>query len=183
MKSATRWLLALVVLLFLFVYIQHYLKYANGYRIIQTSLASININTLYERYPIIISDRLVKHDVLTKTLFKWTYSHSRRAERQGSPMVHISRHKYLILFSPTENVTMNIINPKYQSEFSRTHKTLQDSTAQYVTIKLKKQQCLILPSHWMYQTNHGHFFIELDDPISIIGHALINLFHLGTTSS
>lgn len=183
MNSITRWLIALIVVLFLFVYIQHYLKYATGYRIIQSSLDTININTLYERYPIVISDRIVKHDVLTKTLFKWTYSHSSQGNRPGSSIVHTSRHKYLLLFSPSQNVTMNIIQPKYQSEFSTRQQELQDSAAQYVTIKLKKQQCLILPSHWMYQTNQPYSFIALDDPISIIGHALINLFHLRTRTA
>lgn len=176
----TNWLVMFMVTLLIMLYFQYYFKYNDGYKILQASLDNVDINMLYERMPLVITDRIVHPMSLTKTLFKWSYAFKSIVTIQGTYKPIQSHHKYTLLCNPLEDMTVNIINPTYRNilkPFDRkimpahmvcSKLDIQDSNVQYVTIKLKKQQCLLLPIHWIYQTDYTHSAIILDDPISII---------------
>lgn len=182
-------LLFLVLVLLIILYVQYYTKYNNDYKIIQSTLGNLEGKVLYERYPIVISDRLVNPDDILKTLFKYTYLTEKRAVIEGSFNVCRVFNKYTIIYSPHEDIDMNLIVPSYSKEFAPWHMhtsqcmfvskghSLTDSNAQYITIKLKKQQVLILPPYWMYHSINIYRIIALNDPIS----SLINLRNVWST--
>ena len=84
----------------------------------------------------------------------------------------------MILWSSENNIMINIINPKYykfikwkkQNKFKISLYDLNSKEfekIQYITISLKKNQVLILPAFWIYQTLNYINIIQLDDFISV----------------
>ncbi len=177
-------LFLVMLILILIFYFQYYLKYNNAYRIIQSDINKIDANVLYERYPTIISDRIVNPNDLLKTLFKYTYVFKANSIQSGDMKPTLSINKYTIIYNNKNDIDINVILPSYRSEFKykyqnnlfKADKILDGTNIQYVTIKLKKQQVLILPSFWIYQTNTPHHSICLNDPFTL----LINFFYLWT---
>jgi hypothetical protein len=175
--SPTKVLLVFTICLVLLVYIQHYRKHNTAYKIIQSSLDKIDINTLYERYPIIISDKIVDPTKLIDTLFKYSYAFKAIRTQNGSPIPYRTLNKYLIIYNIKNDIDINIISPFYQKDFHNNTTALANSNVEYVTIKLKKQQVLILPSYWLYQTMQPHHTIAFNDPFSLLLQLWARLIH------
>lgn len=175
-------LFLVILILILAIYLQYYLKYNNTYRIIQSDINKIDANVLYERYPIVVSDRLVDPNDLLKTLFKYTYLFKVTHIQHGDIHPTLCINKYTLIYNNKDDIDINIILPSYRKEFKykyqknifKADKSLDSTNIQYVTIKLKKQQILILPAFWIYQTNTPHHSICLNDPFTL----LINFFYL-----
>ena len=185
-RLSTKPLLLIIIVLVLCVYTQYYMKYVTGYKLVQSTLDKIGIDALYERNPIIISDRIVNPLQLTSTLFKYTYSFQQNHVVKTTDMVMCTHHKYTIIHNNASEMTVHILNPIFKKSFKPftpstglliSSVNLNDSNAEYVTIKLKKQQCMILPMHWMYEANRPHSVILLDDPMTLVIFTLINLFN------
>lgn len=185
--NASKMLTILVIVLIVFLYVQYYAKYNTSYKILQTKLSNIDVNTLYEKYPIIIEDRLVRANTLTSTLFRYSYTSQSNTIQKGSPFVNLALNKYTIIYNIQSDMNINVISPFYKKDFTyayannlfRSVTPLAESKVEYVTIKLKKQQVLILPMYWSYQTELPHHTIILNDPLT----SLINIFNIwfGTT--
>jgi hypothetical protein len=187
--ASTRYLLILLIVGVASLYIQYYTSYVKNFQLLQSKLDTITIDTLYERQPVIIQDRIVDPLQLLKTLFKWNYMfqnmiHITPSMYDSSKIVK-TNHKYSVVYSQTSDITVQLIHPRFHNDvkpFQRVRISpssqlvissisLQDSQVEYVTVKLKKQQCLILPMLWLYQTHNEHNVMVLDDPLSyIIGH-------------
>lgn len=185
-QPSTKLLASIILILLLIVYTQYYMKYAPGYKILQSSLSKIDVSTIFEKHPIIITERIVNPLHLTTTLFKWIYAFKQTYVIQEPNVIICSHHKYCILHNNGSDMMVNIMNPIYKKQFKpytssygmlKSTKQLQDSNAQYVTIKLKKQQCMILPMHWIYESDRPHGVILLDDVVTIIIVVLIHLFN------
>lgn len=177
-------LLIIILLLVLVLYTRFYVKTHNSYEIIQVSLHNVKPTTLLEKQPILLQDRMVHPPDILKTLFKYAYQHKATTSiKDTNPIVCAS--KFTLLYSTKRDLSINIMLPKYRRElapYHRTHfalvskKTLDSTTLTYVTIKLKKQQLLILPYGWIYQTHDPHVHITLNDIFSL----LINFLYVGT---
>lgn len=191
-SSSTRYLLLILVIGISCLYIQYYTSYVKTFQLLQSSLDTITIDTVYERQPIIIQDRIVDPLQLTKTLFKWNYmfhtmthidarSDARSDAHHDTTKIIKTNHKYTILYAPTMDIHLQLIHPKFHSDIKPFVHTslsngggyivtsavsLQDSRVEYVTVKLKKQQCIIIPMLWLYQTHDTYDIITLDDPLS-----------------
>lgn len=180
-------LFIIVCVLIICMYIQYYLKYNTTYRIVQATLANLDENVLFEKYPVLITDRIVKQETLLETLFKYKYMTRSFVIHHGTPCPYMTVNKYLLLYNIKTDMNVNIIMPTYKNEFKfkaassllQASSELSNSNVRYVTIKLKKQQTLILPSFWMYQTDLPHHTIALNDPCS----SLIHLFHMWSTAA
>lgn len=168
--------LVLIICIIIF-YIQYYSKYNHEYTILQLYLDKVNINHLYEKNPIIIYDRIINPQQLLKTLFAYSYIYYSSFNIKGSTFVHSNTAKYLIIYSKDEDVNINILNPKYNKilQLKKSQKLLTSKLqfsslddAQYITIKLKQNQILILPSFWSFQTNENISCIEIQDIFSLI---------------
>lgn len=169
------------MLFVLILYIRYYTKTNNTYEIVQVSLNNMTSHILYERHPILIQDRMVNPEEILKTLYKYTYIKKKKVTKKNAPLTICSA-KYSLIYSTKRDITVNIIAPKYRKEIMpcdhnlESKKNLDSTNVQYVTIKLKKQQLLVLPYGWIYETNSPHIHITLDDIFSI----LVHFFYLGT---
>lgn len=178
-KLLVRAIIVVVVFFICVIYINYYASYKQDYNIIQSYLDSIDINILHEKYPIVIYDQICKPFKLLTTLFAYSYIFSKQlAIVTGFPIYNPS--KYLILWSDDSNIILNIINPKYkkdivwskQNTYSKSTVSLEalNPSIQYITVKLKQYQVIILPAFWIFDvdknTNTKINGIFLDDLIS-----------------
>ena len=163
-------LFLVVIILLIVIYTQYYMKYNTTYRIVQAPLNKVDENLLYEKYPIVVADRVVKPESLLSTLFKYKYLTNTFEMRPGSQNPYFVLNKYTIIYNNVEDIDINIIAPQYRNEFKgfKSNIDINSTQVQYVTIKLKKQQIIILPAFWIYQANLPHTVISLNDPLSLI---------------
>jgi hypothetical protein len=143
------------------------MKYNNDYQILQIYLDNFKLDNLYEKYPIIIYDQVYKVNDLLKTIFAYSFLFKKELDIQPEK-VYKNIYKYLLI-SSDDNVSIKIINPKYKKDIKN---SLQECNVQYVTIKLKENQVLILPALWYYSTDNIDIkAIGLDDILSKIIYA------------
>lgn len=164
--------ITLVILVLLF-YIQYYSKYNYDYTLIQGYLDTITPNHLLEKSPIIIYDQIVDPRQLLKTLFKYTYGYSSQSVISDPLHVYTNSSKYMILYSHSSSTSVNLINPKYNTKLSlkknkSTKIFIELEDVAYVTVKLKPNQVLILPSFWSFNVDKTVNVISLQDLFSAI---------------
>jgi hypothetical protein len=168
-------LFLIVVILIVSMYTQYYYKANYDYNILQTYLDNASGNMLYEKYPIVIYDKLVNPKQLLTTLFKYAYATQKSVLIQETNPVMMTS-KYTIIYNMISPVVINVLSPKYKNtvkysskgDFKVSQAALQElpSDAQYITIKLQKQQVLILPTWWTIQCDSILEAIVIDDVFS-----------------
>lgn len=171
----TKILIIILIILVILIYIYYYNNYKSDYNILQTYLNEIDLNLVYEKYPIVIYDKVINPHELLNTLFMYTYLFKKEAKiKPIYPTINQSKH--IILWNPNVDILVNIINPKY-SKVIKWHKNngykistsnfIDNNKIQYITIKLKANQILILPAFWIFQCIDFTNIIQLDDLISV----------------
>ena len=165
-----------LAILFCILYLQYYTKYQPDIKIIQLELSKININVLNEKYPIVIYDRILRPNDLLKTLFAYTFNvhEAKTILFENKPIINLA--KYLVIFNQVSDIHVHLIHPKLRSKMkfikrNGKHVSVQEfseltSDITYVTIKLKKDQILILPTFWIYYANLPVQSFHLHDLIS-----------------
>ena len=177
-QYTTKLLLVIVIVLVVVIYIQYYSKYNTSYEITQTYLDKISIDLLYERNPIVIYDTIKNPKQLLGTLFKYSYVTKNEYKiNHQNPLMNRSKFSYVYSTIDTDTF-INIINPSYRKDFKWTKDTktgdmvssttIEDTNVQYITIKLKPLQVLIVPSLWIIQTNQEINKINLHDFFSML---------------
>lgn len=170
----------LVILVILF-YVQYYSKYNYDYTIVQLYLDQITGNHLLEKNPIVIYDQVIEPAHLLKTLFKYTYVFSRSQNIYDKNHVYNNASKYILIYSKTESIDINIINPKYNKilalKKNKSLKTFSElDQVNYITVKLKPNQVLILPSLWSFHSYQNITTISLQDMFSALYFNMLALF-------
>jgi hypothetical protein len=166
-----------LVIVVLLLYIQYYSKYNYDYTIVQGYLDTITTAHLLEKSPIVVYDQIVDPRALLKTLFRYSYIHSKTYMINDPNHAYMNSSKYIILYSPNHAITIDLINPKYNTKLSlkknnvgiasqKGFAELEDVT--YITIKLKPNQVLILPSLWCFRSDKIINVISLQDIFSAI---------------
>lgn len=179
MTTVTQLLFAVLVVLIACIYVNYYSKYNNSYEIIQTYLDKLNIDMLYERNPIIIYDSIKTPKQLLGTLFKYSYvSKTDYVINNKNPIMN--RAKFSFVYSTYDDaIFVNLINPSFatsmkwakqkKNTYDKVSMTkLDDTNINYVTVKLKPYQVLIIPMHWIIQTDATIVKHNLDDFISLL---------------
>lgn len=175
----TKVLFSVVVILIICLYVQYYSKYNKKYEIVQASLNKISLDLLYERNPIIIEDIIANPKHLLKTLFKYSYAFVREMDVTTNQIFKI-KSKFCLVYAvdaTIPSVQLNLINPIYDqpSRFKwntsanglmTTSIPIKDTNVEYITLKLKPYQPVIIPTHWLAQTDHPIHKIDLDDLLS-----------------
>jgi hypothetical protein len=162
-----KYIILIIIIIIILVYGRYYLKYNKDIKILQVNLDNLDLNILYEKYPILIYDQVYDHDQLLKTIFNYSIQYSVSKDLIPSIPI-INKSKYLLISSAEDtNSIINIINPKYNNEAKKRVEFL-DTKMQYVSIKLKPKQVIILPSRWIYQSYDNVHITGLDDILSII---------------
>jgi hypothetical protein len=145
------------------------MKPKTDYNIIQVYLDAFKLDNLYEKYPIVIYDQIYNVDDLLNTIFKYSYAFKTTLQIEAAK-IYKNTHKYLLVFNNTEPIKLKVINPKYKKDIKM---KLEDSNVEYVTIKLKEKQVVILPALWYYYSDNQNISaIGLDDLISRFVYAL-----------
>jgi hypothetical protein len=81
----------------------------------------------------------------------------------------------MIIWNADNDILINIINPKYiknivwqtKNKYRISTKPLDDlNEVQYITVKLKSNQVIILPAFWIYQCDDYTNIIQLNDLLS-----------------
>ena len=178
MNSSILLFLTLIVMILL-VYIQFYNKFNKEYQIIQTEVDKVDLDMLYEKNPILIYEPLTRPKELLSTLFKYSYI-TKNEYQIDTHNIYLNNCKFSIVYSDnTQDETyVNIINPIYKNKlkFKKLKNghliskiAFQDANeVQYITLKLRTNQVLLLPSHWMIQTTNIVQKIDMDDVFSLI---------------
>ena len=155
--------LIILIILVILLYLQSYMKPRVDYNIIQVYLDNFKLDNLYEKYPIVIYDQIYNIDDLLNTIFKYSYAFKTLLQIEADK-IYKNTHKYLLIFNNIEPIKLKVINPKYKKDIKI---KLEDSNVEYVTIKLKEKQVVILPALWYYYSNNNNISaIGLDDLIS-----------------
>lgn len=177
--TTTKVLLVFLIVLIICIYVHYYSKYNTSYEISQTYLDKINLDLLYERNPIVIYDTLKTPNQLLKTLFKYSYVTKNQYNITNNHVI-MNRNKFSFVYCTDDSdCYINLINPSYKTSFkwNKHHQSndmvsstsLEETNVEYITIKLKPLQVLIIPAHWLIQSTMTHktlYKVNLHDVFS-----------------
>ncbi len=154
-----------IVVLVILLYTQYYYKYNLEYTIVQAYLQDFDGQLLYEKNPIVIYDQIYNIQELFETVLAYSYMFKKDVI-VNTEIVTKCMHKYFIMWSDEGEAAVKLINPKFKNEIKG---QIADSNVNYVTVKLKEKQVLIVPSLWYYYTENKNInAIGLDDLVSFL---------------
>lgn len=153
-------LTVIVILLILFVYIRFYTKPNVSIELIQPRIEQLAPQQLFEKSPIVLSERIASIDQLLKSTFKYMYLSSTISEVNDSKWLQ-NRHRYIIIHADTSS-TITIVHPhKMNSPYN-------DSYTDAVAVKLESKQVLIIPYKWWYKVDGNCKLYKLHDILSLL---------------
>lgn len=136
-------LLYIVIILLILFYFQCSLKKKTDIQILQTSLNNFSDSLLYEKYPILIYDKIVNSKDLLSTIFKYQYTFKKEEKYEL-----YNKNRFLIIYNNNDkDITISISN----------------KNDIYVDIKLKQNNVIILPAFWYYKLSDDIELIGLND--------------------
>ena len=143
----------LVIVLFilvLIIYVRYYTKVPSDITFLQPSLTTLHVSHLLEKNPIIIKEALVDPLDLLKSVFRFMYLYHRVTDtsRFVNAVPHQNKARYLIIYA-VQDCIVDVFHPKHSASL---RKHITDHTA-FISIKLQKSQCMILPMSWWYYTS------------------------------
>ena len=163
--GATKILIVICIVLVLILYIQSYLKPKNDYTIMQSYLDKLAPDSLYDKYPIVIYDIVKNPYDLLASLFAYSYLFQERISVPENKL-YCNKSKFSLVYTEdTNGCLLNIVAPKFKVDINK-NIIDQNSSVQFVTIKLKPKQIIILPMFWYFSGNVKTHAILLDDILS-----------------
>lgn len=170
--SSTKILIYVFIVLVCILYVQSYFKTKDDYTIVQSYLDKITIDTLHDKHPIVIYDLIQDPKTLLTSLFAYSFI-SKDLKISKPDVAYKARSKYTLLYNDSSDMHVSIISPKYQSKVVL-GKSIGDQSndVQYITIKLKQNQVLILPILWFYICDKQCKTIALHDVMSKVYQSL-----------
>jgi hypothetical protein len=165
-------LVCIFLVLAVILYIQSYFKTKNDYTVVQSYLDKVSPDTLHDKHPIVIYDLIHDPKELLTSLFAYSFISAEYLYSKPNSL-YKTKSKYTMLYNDASDVMVNIISPKYSAKVLL-GKPLeeQNNEIQYVTIKLKQNQVMILPFLWYYVCDKQCKTINLYD-ILTTGYKLI----------
>lgn len=162
----TQKLLVVVLVLFTILYVQSYLRPKTEYTIIQSYLDKLSVDTLYDKYPIVIYDYLQDPNSLLTSLFAYSFQFKTQSIISLETFYKTSS-KFTLIYNGHANSEISLVSPKYKVDLSKRMQD-QDSSVQYVTVNLKQHQIMILPIKWFFYcvSKRSPMMIMLDDMLS-----------------
>lgn len=163
--GVTKMLIIVCIFLIVILYLQSYLKPISEYTILQYNLDKVTPDALYDKVPIIIYDILKDPRDLLTTLFEYSYIFKTYSKVYNGK-IHQCKSKFSIVYTDSDDgCFMNIISPKFNVDLGK-RISKQHKSVQFVTLKMKKHQVIILPMFWYVQSDRNINIIVLDDFIS-----------------
>ena len=159
-------LIVILIICVICFYVNIYLKPRDKFEIIQTNLSNFQEYVIYEKYPFLIFDNVVKMRDIINSIFKYQYIFSKQFNQHIFPTKSLfkTKSKYALLYNESEkekDVVVKITTPKkshmYRSitESSYYDKLVFHDTSMFdnnsVSIILKPYNILVLPAFWIFQ--------------------------------
>jgi hypothetical protein len=166
-------LLVFLILLIMFIYIRYNLKVNPNFELLQVMSNNLTHDVLYEKQPIVITDRI--SDAQKFIDITMTYDFITQSYTRWSPLNFVSQNlsSYMIIHNSGITESGNkkekewmlyIAHPKHQNNFKWvgsldnrylvSNYTVTDhnkiNNTQFVGIKLRPGQMIILPAFWMF---------------------------------
>jgi len=142
-------------ILFFWYYSTQHLKKKEDFQVIQLELSQITDQTLMDKYPIYVEDRIVAVNDVVSTIFKYSY-----------------------ITKKTLKITENVPH-KCMSKYSLIHNTfgeemrvLLTNTSDTVDIIVEPDRLLVVPYQWSYTLDRNMDVIELYDLIHWFFHSI-----------
>lgn len=139
----------IVIIIFGYFYVKISLKTKDTVQILQGNLQKITDDTLHEKHPIIINDKVIDSKELLNSLFKYQYSFVQYFELEKETELE-NTHKYLILHNTSDN-DIDIV--------------IQSPTGKHppIDINLPSYNVMVLPYKWTILSNGSLYGILLND--------------------
>jgi hypothetical protein len=146
-------IIILILILFGWYYCTQHLKTKEDFQVIQLELSQITDQTLMDKYPIYIEDRIVSiHDVVS-SIFKYSYFTKKPIKITANVL-----HKCLSKYSLIHNT------------FGEEIRVLLTNTAETVDVIVEPDRLLVVPYKWSYTIDRNIEVIELYDLIHWLFH-------------
>ncbi len=129
--------LVLIVVSWIFMYTK--VPMVSEIEILQMNLHQVKPEILLEKKPIIIQDKIMCVDALVKTTFAYNYLVMDESFVKTGDTFMKARSKYTLLTSPFWDARIDIAVPG-------------SDVNKFVSVKLGRNQVLILPAMWHYRT-------------------------------
>ena len=131
-----------VVAILLAAHVRHHLTPCEGVQILQASLAQCTPSIFAEKRPVVITDRVVDHDDLRRTVLRYLHLWGGRQSEvePGKRTRAVARFTLLFLSAAvaTSAAAVDIVHPKHPNEVVR--------------VVLAAGRTLVLPPLWSYLT-------------------------------
>jgi len=191
-------LVIILVALVIYIYISYPTRYNSDTQILQASISTFDPSLLYEKYPLIIEDRLINPHDVRLNLLKYHYTFQQHNGAKDTPLtLRKALAKYTMIYNQTqETQQIDLVHPKHYDEFKDVFRsphssayTIIDGTfVPTLSIKLHHGQSLIIPTMWMYKTptvmwemyfyDLSHWLIarfdRLRKPVTLVGALAVN---------
>lgn len=147
-----KYILYIVLAIIVYVYISYYYRYSDEDNIIHSYERVFQSNVMLEKLPIVLleNDKSIQeiHQTYSPYMIKKTVNY------EPSKWVR-NKYKYLYI-QPTETSELHLLQPSKKL----TDEEIPNKEDTLVTLKVKKNQIIILPYHWYYYT---------ETPINVVG--------------
>lgn len=157
-------IIIIIIITLVYIVLSFYLKHNDRLDIAQCRLADLSMDLLYEKTPVIVSEQLMDPTHLLSSLFRYSYAYSRRAlVRSGES--YTCRSKFTVMWCGTNDTQLDLIaasSPRPDD----VRVFYECPGAEFVTVKLRRNQAMILPPHWSVIVTSDVSVLEIDDPLS-----------------
>lgn len=141
------WILFVGLMLFV-LYAQRCIQGKHDFQVIQLELSQITDETLREKYPIYIEDRVVSLNDVVSSMFKYSYIKRKNTKITGD-VPHLSFSKYAIIHNTFDTeITVMLKNKSETVEFI-----------------IEPDRILVVPYRWEFTLDRTIVVVELWDII------------------
>lgn len=134
-----------VVIVFVIIkcYYKSFYDINKSFNIIQTPLTKLNYNLLFEKSPIIINEPIYDPYDMIEKVFRYLYIKQSIKSKIKSTVnnkyvITMNNSRYALITCKVRDIILNIYHPMFPKKF--------------MPVKLYKDQCIILPNLWSYQS-------------------------------
>ena len=134
----------IAILVILYIYISYYYRYSEEPTIIHSYEKLFQNNVMLEKRPIILLENEKSLEEIHKK--NTPYMIKKKLDYETSNWVR-NKYKYLYI-QPTDTSELHLL----QASKKLTEDGIPDKDETLITLKVKKNQIIILPYHWYYYT-------------------------------
>jgi hypothetical protein len=150
----------IAIVVILYIYISYYYRYSEEPTIIHSYEKLFQNNVMLEKRPIILLENEKSLEEIHKK--NTPYMIKKKLEYDTSNWVR-NKYKYLYI-QPTDTSELHLL----QASKKLTEDGIPDKDETLITLKVKKNQIIILPYHWYYYTETPINSVGVHDYISWI---------------